>query len=42
MKLEKRALVTEIIGGIAIVVTLVLLLLKVRENTNITPARAFS
>ena len=41
MKLEKWALIAEIIGGIAVVVTLVFLVLGIRENTAITRASAY-
>ena len=34
MKLEKLALIAEIVGGLAIVITLVVLIMEVRGNTN--------
>lgn len=34
-KLQKYALVAEIVGGIAVLVTLVILILQVRDNTNV-------
>lgn len=34
MKLEKLALIAEIVGGLAVVVTLVVLITEVRENTK--------
>ena len=38
MKLEKWALIAEIVSSVAVVVTLVLLLFEVRENTDIARA----
>jgi len=41
MKLEKWALIAEIIGGIAVVVTLVFLVVGIRDNTSITRAAVY-
>jgi len=41
MKLERWALATEIISGIAVVFTLILLVVEVRENTVAVQASAF-
>ena len=36
MKLERVALVAEILSGIAVVVTLILLILGIREDSDLT------
>ena len=41
MKLERWAHVSEIVSGIVVVVTLILLVIGVRENTNVTQAAAY-
>lgn len=41
MKLERWALVMEIVSGIAVVVTLILLIIEVRQNTVAVQASAF-
>ena len=41
MKLEKWALITEIVSGIAVVTTLIFLILGVEENTNVVRASAY-
>lgn len=41
MKLEKWALVAEIASGIAVLVTLVVLVIGVRDNTNVTRAAVY-
>jgi len=40
-KLKKVALLAEIIGGLAVVLTLIALIAEVRENTNIVKASAY-
>lgn len=42
MKLEKIALVAEIVSGVAVVVTLVFLVLSIRDNTNVVRATAYA
>jgi hypothetical protein len=41
MKLEKWALVAEIVGGIAVVVTLAFLIIGIRDNTSTTRAAVY-
>ena len=41
MKLKEAALLAEVIGGIAIVLTLIALILEVRENTDVIRATAY-
>lgn len=41
MKLEKWALITEIVSGVAVVTTLIFLILGVEENTNVVRASAY-
>ncbi len=42
MKLENWALVAEIVSGAAVVITLVFLILGIRENTNVLRAAAYT
>jgi len=42
MKLKNVALIAEIISGVAVVVTLVFLVLSIRENTNVVRATAYA
>ena len=42
MKLEKWALIAEIVSGLAVVVTLIFLILGIRENTSVTRASVYS
>ena len=41
MKLEKWALIAEVVGGVAIVVSLVVLIFEVRGNTEAVSAATF-
>jgi hypothetical protein len=36
MKLEKWALIAEIVGGVSVVITLIFLIAGIRENTAVT------
>jgi len=42
MKLEKWALIAEIVSGLAVVVTLAILIAGIRENTNATRASVYT
>ena len=42
MNLKKAALLAEVVGGLAVVLTLIALILEVRENTNIVRASAYN
>ncbi len=42
MKLEKWALIAEIVSGVAVVVTLIFLILGIRENTEVVRASAYA
>jgi len=41
MKLEKWALIAEVVSGIAVVITIVFLIIGIRENTAMTRASAY-